>query len=165
MITIKQKLLKPMIQCVIFSSLFSASAQQSTLSSGGNATGTGGTSNYSVGQITYKTQIGTNGTVNQGIEHPLEIFTLGNDDFPEITLMMSVYPNPTKAFVNLNIQNYALDNLNYQLFDITGKQIQSQKITTSETQISMENIAASIYLLNVFEQNKLLKTFKIIKNK
>jgi len=66
---------------------------------------------------------------------------LGNDAFPEIKLMMIVYPNPTNAFVNLKIENHSLENLQYQLFDNNGRQIHSQKITTSETQISMENFA------------------------
>lgn len=104
-----------------------------------------------------------NGLVNQGVQQLYEIFMLGNDDFSEIILSMSVYPNPTTAIVNLNIQNHRLENVQYQLFDLNGRQIQAQKINTSETQISMENFASAIYLLNVFEDDKLLKIFKIIK--
>jgi Secretion system C-terminal sorting domain len=148
----------------IFFSLFSTSAQQANVASGGNTTGTGGSLSYSIGQVAYTNQVGTNGSVNQGVQQPFEIFTLGNDDFPEITLLMTVYPNPTTSFINLNIQNYSTENMYYQLFDITGKQIQSQKITTTETQIQMENVASAVYLLNVIEENRLLKTFKIIKN-
>ncbi|MBC7605518.1 MAG: T9SS type A sorting domain-containing protein [Burkholderiales bacterium] len=77
---------------------------------------------------------------------------------------MTVYPNPTKALVNLKIGNHSADNLQYQLFDLKGRQIQSQKIQQSETPIQLENLAAAIYLLNVLEENKLVKTFKIIKN-
>ncbi len=160
----KQKLLKTTLLCSIFFVLFSASAQQANVASGGNATGTGGSSSYSVGQVAYTNATGTNGSVNQGVQQPFEIFTLGNDDFPEITLLMTVYPNPTTSLVNLNIQNYALENLNFQLFDINGRLIQSQKITTAETQIQMENLAAAVYLLNLLDKNKLVKTFKIIKN-
>lgn len=139
-------------------------AQQALVCTGGNATGIGGTSSYSVGQVAYANATGTNGSVNQGVQQPFEIFTLGNDDFPEITLQMTVYPNPTTSLVNLKIENHSTDNLQYQLFDLNGRQIQSQKIQQSETPIQLENLAAAIYLLNVFEENKLLKTFKIIKN-
>lgn len=160
----KQKLLKITFICFISFILCSASAQQATLSSGGNNTGTGGTVSYSIGQVSYSNVNGTNGSVNQGVQQPFEIFTLGKDDFPEIQLLMTVYPNPTKSSINLNIQNYSFENLNYQLFDLNGRQIQSQKISNKDTHISMENLASAIYLLNVTAHHKILKTFKIIKN-
>ena len=77
---------------------------------------------------------------------------------------MTLYPNPTTTWVNLLIPGYNSENLNYQLLDMNGRIIQSQKIKQSETQIIMENLAATIYLLQVSDENKLLKTFKIIKN-
>lgn len=162
--SISQIVIKRLLLCSVFFILFSASAQQATVTSGGNAIGTNGTSSYSIGQVSYSSSLGTNGSVNQGVQQPYEIFTLGNDAFPEIKLMMIVYPNPTNAFVNLKIENHSLENLQYQLFDNNGRQIHSQKITTSETQISMENFATAIYLLNVFENDKVVKIFKIIKN-
>ena len=160
----KQKLLKLTILCLILSTLFSANAQTANVTSGGNATGTGGTSSYSVGQVAYINATGTGGSVNQGVQQPIEIFTLGNDDFPEIQLSMSVYPNPTTSLINLNIQNYDIENLSYELFDLNGRQIQKQKINSIESPIQLENLASSIYMLQVLDSNKLLKTFKIIKN-
>jgi len=44
-------------------------AQDSTNSSGGNATGSGGTVAYSVGQVVYTTNTGTNGSLAQGVQH------------------------------------------------------------------------------------------------
>ena len=139
-------------------------AQNATVASGGNANGSGGSSSYSVGQVVYTNQVGSNGSYNQGVQQPIEIFTLGTNDFPEITLTMSVYPNPTSALVNISIANYTLENISYQLFDLNGRVIQSNKILEKETQISLENVANAIYLLKVLDNNKLLKTFKIIKN-
>ena len=156
--------MKKIILIITFFCLSKLMAQQAVVSTGGNAAGTGGRSSYSIGQVACASATGTNGSVNQGVQQPFEIFTLGNDDFPEITLQMTVYPNPTKALVNLKIENYLTDNLQFQLFDLKGIQIQSQKIQQSETPIQLENLAAAIYLLNVLEENKLVKTFKIIKN-
>jgi hypothetical protein len=142
-----------------------AQAQQSANTSGGNATGTGGTVSYSVGQIDYNSTSGTGGTVSQGGQQPYEIITLGTNDFLNIKLTMIVYPNPTTSMVNLKIEDYALDNLIYTLFDMQGRQIESKKINQDETQIQMESLASAIYFINVLENNKILKTFKIIKNK
>lgn len=162
--SIPQKVIKQLLLCSVFIIVFSASAQQATVTTGGDATGSNGSSSYSIGQVAYRNATGTNGSINQGVQQPFEIFTLGDDDFPEIQLMMSVYPNPTTSFVTLTLQNYSLEKIHFELFDLNGRLIQSQSITTSETPIAMEHLASAVYLLNVMEQNKILKTFKIIKN-
>jgi Secretion system C-terminal sorting domain len=162
--SIPQKVVKQLLLCTVFFVVFSASAQQATVTSGGDATGSNGSSSYSIGQVAYLNATGTNGSINQGVQQPFEIFTLGNDEFPEIQLTMSVYPNPTASIVTLTLQNYSLEKVHFELFDLNGRLIQSQSITTSETQIAMEHLASAVYLLNVMEQNKVMKTFKIIKN-
>jgi hypothetical protein len=88
---------------------------------------------------------------------------LGNDEHSNIMLQSMLYPNPTTANVNLSIADYSLENLEFQLFDIAGKIISKQKITEQETTIPMENLSSGTYFVTVFEQNKLLKTFKVIK--
>ena len=50
-------------------------AQQSPTATGGEATGTGGTASYSVGQVVYTTNTGTNGSMAQGVQQPYEIST------------------------------------------------------------------------------------------
>lgn len=159
-----QKLVKYLLLFSLFFVLFSAKAQQATVATGGDATGSNGKSSYSIGQVAYLNATGTNGSINQGVQQPFEIFTLGDDEFPEIQLMMSVYPNPTASFVTLTFQNYSLEKVHFELFDLNGRLIQSQSITASDTQIEMEHLASAVYLLNVMEHNKILKTFKIIKN-
>ena len=139
-------------------------AQNATVASGGNSSGSGGSSSYSIGQVFYSSTTGSNGSFSQGVQQPFEIFTLGTDEFPEIQLTMAVFPNPTTSLVILSIQNYNSEELNLQLFDINGRIIQSQKITQTETQISMENLSSAIYLLQVSGNNRPIKTFKIIKN-
>jgi len=148
---------------VLGTSLTSVRAQEATVASGGIASNTSGTVNYSVGQIVYTTNSESIGSVSQGIQQPYEIFSLGTDDFPNISLKMLVYPNPTISLVNLEIQGLTYNTLEYQLFDIMGKEISTQKISQSETQIPLENLPAATYLLNVSDQTKIIKTFKIIK--
>jgi len=150
----------------LFSFLFflKANAQQSLNAAGGDATGSNGKISYSIGQIDYVSATGSNGSVSQGVQQPFEIFTLGTDDFPNIILQAIVYPNPTSSNINLIIENYSIDNLHYNLYDIQGRSIANQKITQQETNITMENLQNANYFLQVFDNNKTLKTFKIIKN-
>ena len=150
----------------LFSFLFflKANAQQSLNAAGGDATGSNGKISYTIGQIDYVSATGSNGSVSQGVQEPFEIFTLGTDDFPNIILQAIVYPNPTSSNINLIIENYSIDNLHYNLYDIQGRSIANQKITQQGTNITMENLQSANYFLQVFDNNKTLKTFKIIKN-
>ena len=152
--------------CALFVGCFipKMSAQESTTVAGGNATGAGGTVSFSVGQVAYTSATGSGGTITQGVQQPFEIVTLGADNFSEITLTMSVFPNPTSSFVNLKVDNYNFENLAFYLMDISGKQLQTQKIDSTETQIQMENLPQAIYFLNVIDNNKQIKSFKINKN-
>ena len=139
-------------------------AQQTVNTSGGNATGVGGSSSYSIGQITYNEQTGSGGSINQGVQQSFEIFTLSGAEFENIKLEAVVYPNPTVSKVTLKISNFNLDDLNYQLFDIQGRSISMGKISNEETLFNMDAYPSSIYLLKINSNNKELKTFKIIKN-
>jgi hypothetical protein len=52
----------------------------------------------------------------------------------------------------------------YQLFDISGKLLESNTIVANSTTIKMEQLATGNYFLKVSQNNKEIKTFKIIKN-
>ena len=138
-------------------------AQSTIPASGGNATGTGGSVSYSVGQIIYTTNLGTGGSVAQGVQQPYEISVVTSLKNTE-GISLNIYPNPTKGIVKLIIRTKDFDNLKYQLYDLSGILLQDKKIDTEETEISMGNLMQSIYFLKVLSGNKELKTFKIIKN-
>lgn len=139
-------------------------AQEAALSAGNNASGQGGTVNYSVGQIAYTTHSGINGSLAQGVQQPFEIMAVVGIEIKEIQLELSVYPNPTAHFLTLKIGNYAQENLSFQLTDLEGKLISSDLITSDLTQIPMNQLPAAGYFLAVNAGGQLIKNFKIIKN-
>jgi hypothetical protein len=137
-------------------------AQESPTTAGGEATGTGGTASYSVGQVVYTTATGTNGSVAQGVQQPYEISTTVGIKETAITLELSVYPNPTTDYLTLKVEDNT--ELNYQLYDLQGKVIENKKVTANSTTIKMEALPKSIYFLNITKNIRIVKTFKIIKN-
>ncbi len=147
-------------------------AQEAIPASGGNASGSGGTSNYTVGQIVYTTNTGTNGSVAQGVQQPYEISVVsGIEQAIGINPECTVYPNPTTDYLTLKIDGdvqtrHALSQqaLSYQLYDINGKLLENKKMTGGETNIDMNGFTPSTYFLKVFSNNQEIKTFKIIKN-
>ncbi|MFT7298826.1 MAG: hypothetical protein ACI9WO_001644, partial [Sphingobacteriales bacterium] len=139
-------------------------AQETVPATGGEATGNGGSSSYTVGQVVYTTNTGTNGSVAQGSQQPFEIFISVGIKVTAINLDLIAYPNPTKNMLTLNIGNYNNEKLTYQLYDILGKLLESKQVVDKNTIIGMHYLPRSTYLLNVLENNGLIKTFRIIKN-
>ena len=141
-------------------------AQNTITTTGGNATGTGGTVSYTVGQIANSTLSGTNGFITQGVQQPYEISVVtGIDNTSSITLECIVYPNPTRGLIKLIVETLDHENLKFRLYDINGVLLQDKKVESRETEISMENLSSSIYFLKVIINNKEVKIFKIVKIK
>ena len=158
--------IKIIIIIVLFSfNIFLLKGQETTATSGGNVTGTGGSVSYTIGQVVFSTVSGTNGSIVQGVQQAYEIAVLtAVVNTEDITLNCIVYPNPTRNTIKLSIESPDIENMSYRLFDIHGLLIQDMKVEGEETEISMTNLAPSIYFLRVIKNKKELKTFKIIKN-
>jgi hypothetical protein len=149
---------------LVFLGVGGLQAQEAVTATGGDATGTGGSSSYSVGQVVYTTNTGTNASVAQGVQQPYEISASVGIDVIEINLELVAYPNPTNNALTLNIGNYNNEKLTYQLYDMQGKLLDSKQVVSSSTTMGMQDLPVSTYLLNVLDDNSLIKTFRIIKN-
>lgn len=140
-------------------------AQTGVNATGGNASGSGGSASYSVGQVVYTSNTGASGSVAQGVHQPFEIsVVVGIEEAKDINLSVTAYPNPTTDYLTLEVQEFELSDLSFQLYDMNGKLLQNEKITGTQTRIVMSNLAPDTYLVKVVQANKNIKTFKVIKN-
>lgn len=140
-------------------------AQESVNATGGDASGSGGSVSYSVGQVVYTTNTGTNGSVTQGVQQPYEISVVtAIEEAKGINLTVTAYPNPATDYLTLRIDEFEISNLSFQLYDMNGKLLQNEKITGNQTSIVMSNLVPANYFVKVIQGNKEVKTFKIIKN-
>ena len=140
-------------------------AQGVVPSTGGNASGNGGSVSYSVGQVFYTTNLGTNGSVAQGVQQAFEITDLTGIETPTgITLQYSAFPNPTSGFLKLKVEDFNTENLFYQLYDMSGKLLEYKMVKDNETIIVMSQLVPATYFLKVIQNTKEVKSFKIIKN-
>lgn len=138
-------------------------AQQTLAIAGGNATGSGGSASYTLGQVVYTTKSGNSTTVTEGVQQPYEISVLATESVEKIEIQLSAYPNPTNDLLQLKIENYNTADVIYQLYNLNGVLLDSQKLMGTETTIQMRNYPTAVYLLKVTDNNKALKTFQIIK--
>jgi len=156
----KVKLAASLLLCL---GLHSLQAQVAAPASGGNATGSGGTVSYTVGQVVYTVE-GSNGSLAQGVQQPYTISLVTGLEGPEgITLQYDAYPNPTSHFLTLKAEDFKTTGLSYQLYDLTGKQLENKKVNAAETSIDMSDREQAAYLLKVIDNGREVKVFKILK--
>ncbi len=165
----KHKPLKLTTGLMLVLGLTNLQAQESVSVSGGDISGSGGSVSYSVGQTVYQTHSGATGSQAQGVQQPYEISTVTSiEKVKLINLSVKAYPNPTSDYLILSVaeaeRSRSLKSMSYELYDVNGRVLQNKKLTDTETQIDMGNYAPSNYFVKVIQENKELKTFKIIKN-
>ena len=141
-------------------------AQQAIVVSGGNASSTGqGSMSYTIGQIAYTMVSNATGSVIQGVQQPYEISVVnGLDNTNTIDLQILAYPNPVTDLLRLSIENFETISFSVQLIDMNGNLLQSDIFRSKDITIDMSQFKPSVYYLEVIENNRMIKTFKIIKN-
>ena len=160
----KNKKLKLITLIVLIFGMQELIAQNSVPASGGDASGSGGTVSYTIGQVFYSSKTANGGTVTEGVQQPVEIFVITGESKTGIKLKISAFPNPAERFVILKIDNKMVENICYRLYDIDGKLLLTEKVTGNETSINISMLKPSVYILKVINDNHEEKTFKIIKN-
>jgi hypothetical protein len=151
---------------VVYSSvLFS---QQTIPAGGGEATGSGGSASFTVGQVFYQVYEGEGGTVSEGVQQPYEIFVVTSvENIPDISVIVVAYPNPVTDNLMLvikDLNDFSNETIYFRLSDINGRVIQSDKVAGRQTRIDMQDLPPAVYFLRVTDNRRELVTFKIVKN-
>lgn len=140
-------------------------AQHSPVATGGDASGSGGSAAYSVGQVVYTAVDNTNGMVSQGVQQAYSISVISGIDIrANISIDLVAYPNPVTDVLVLKITGTDLKDLSYALYDIGGKLIESKDISSVETKLNMVHLPGAGYVLKVNNNDNPIKAFQIIKN-
>ena len=139
--------------------------QQALTGSGGDITGIGGSVSYTVGQTFYQTFTSTSGALEQGVQLPYEILTVGLNQVEQIKLSIQAYPIPTVDILTLSIQGEEYDSsmISYMLIDILGKTLAAGQTEGETTQVTMAGFEPGTYFLRIIKENITIKVFKIIK--
>ena len=156
---------KLLIAICLFGYGIKMQAQGTTTVFGANVNGNDSSVSYAVGQVAYTANSGTIGTATQDMLQHYEISVVsGIEEAKGVNLMCSVYPNPNTDFLTLKVENYDIENLYYELYNVKGSILENKKIETNETIINMNGLVPSAYFLKGIQNNKEVKTFKIVKN-
>ncbi len=158
------KLLKLYAIFLLAFGLNEVQAQGSINTTGGNASGNGGSASYSIGQIVYQMHTGTNGSIAEGVQQPYEISLVTDvGETQQLNHWVTVYPNPTTNKITLKINDLNLSGSSFELYDMTGKLLLSDKIPGNQTSIVLGNLMAGMYFLKVIREGDGMAIIKIIK--
>lgn len=146
--------------CFYANALYS---QTSINSLGGDIVNSNGTIAFSIGQIVYTTNTDGIFNIEQGVQHPFELYSL-NIDENILNVSINVFPNPFSDKIIIEVLNdYRL--LYFSIYDLNGKVLKEELITKNQISINTEKFESSIYFLKIFNKNNSnnSKTIKLIK--
>lgn len=75
-----------------------------------------------------------------------------------------IYPNPTRDFLTLEINDFDPKGWVCHVYDFYGRLIQVNQISGSRTIIDVSNLVPAVYFLRVINGSKDAKTLRIVKN-
>jgi hypothetical protein len=155
---------KTMLTTSMVFAVFVMHGQNAVDASGGDAGGRGGKASYSVGQVDYIADVGTNASSFQGVQHAYEIFELKEENVMRTTLAFTAFPNPAKDLVTIKADGAVEGVLSYKLFSGAGQLLSEDLLTDRSTTILMKGLPQGMYFIKLSVNNEPIKTFKILKN-
>ena len=138
--------------------------QSSVHSSWGEGTGTGGRMTYSMGQV-FVQNVTVPGVARlaEGVQHPLEVLTIGMDDVIQILEGVMLFPNPTAGELHLQIRDFVPGVFSYRLLNNLGQCIQEGGVQSSSSLLSLESVSAGTYRIEVRNTGGNRRVFQVIK--
>lgn len=94
--------------------------------------------------------------VNYGQVYYKNISTLSIS--PSVLNSVKLYPNPSDDFINI----FTRKKINWSIFNITGNQLKFGVISETNNKISIKNLSAGMYFINL-NSGTLKKTIKFVK--
>lgn len=138
-----------------------AFAQQSLNAAGGNASGSGGTVSYSIGQIDYAFKGNTTFTLAEGVQQPYEISVTALDEAGTEQLP-AVYPNPVENRLFITCpENSGMTG--YSLQDATGRTLHTKTGCGNFFDVDMQHYPSGNYFISIATSTTKTNHYLIIK--
>lgn len=116
---------------------------------------------WSIGESITATHSAEDYIITQGFHQDDYVITTVEDLQTDINI--SVFPNPATDFITINLEASLIPS-SVLLSDTNGKAILQRKIFDAESKLDFSSYTQGVYFLSIKRENKVIKTFKIIKN-
>lgn len=119
---------------------------------------------YSIGQVNYLSYEGDSSHVTEGVQQPLIISIRSIiPEKEEESFTMAAYPNPVTNYFIIEASAYTNRSLKYHLTDLNGNFIKEGRIEDPGATVDISGLAVAVYVINITDNNRHIKTFRIIK--
>ncbi len=141
-------------------------AQQGVVSTGGDIPSAAGSVAFSIGQTAYQVIDGETGSVHQGVQQPYNFTIVGIEDLRE-DIVIRLFPNPAQSSVYVQLTSPTpasnQEQMTARLFSFDGKLILEQTLKDDVNTIPIDQLNAALYLLQVWQGNKFIKSYSLTK--
>jgi hypothetical protein len=155
-----KKMFLPLL-IMICPSLF---AQNVVTTAGSSFSSTTGSISFTIGESIAQTMTSGDKVITMGFQQPNITVSIINEQ-KYLGYDISAYPNPVSDELKLKLSRDGLKNLEYFLTDMNGKTILHGKVNGTLTTIYFNQLPSGFYILKVIDNNREVKTFKVIKEK
>lgn len=117
---------------------------------------------WTLGEPMIETLVSADIVLTQGFQQPvLEVSTTTNE--PGLDFQITAFPNPTRGHTNISTNLLQAESLIYSVYDLQGRFITGNPLDGPQTRIAFNNYDPGIYFIRIIQDEKPVKTFKIIK--
>ncbi len=153
---------KAIIPIFVFISFgFSSFGQNALSAAGGHFKSSGGSTNFTVGQVVYVLKKGTGSYLNEGVQ---QVYTKKTTPIEELVYLKEVqlYPNPTHETMTLILSSKEDIQIRYTIMDYLGKEIRNGNILSEKSEISLRDLPSGNYFISL-KSKKEIRIFKMVK--
>lgn len=152
------------IVCCILMGYGTTNAQEVISTAGNSYSNTNGSISYTIGEPVIETFAGENNILTQGFQQGNLVVT-AIDELPGLDFEISAFPNPATEIVKLRIGKESVTGMQYMLYDMNGNLLMKNRLEGTVTEIPFGDFSPAEYILKVSNQDKELKSFRIVKIK
>ena len=117
---------------------------------------------WTLGEIAIETLSSSEGVLTQGFQQPgYTVETVIENN--EFNVSIQVYPVPASDFISVKFSELQ-NGFELVLYNLQGEVVVRQQVESDETNLDLNRLSPSEYILNVINQeNNLIKSYKIVK--
>ncbi|MBK9257896.1 MAG: T9SS type A sorting domain-containing protein [Saprospiraceae bacterium] len=95
----------------------------------------------------------------------ITIGTSNSDDTPEPSAIadITLYPNPVVDFLLVTLGEYVPEYGQIFLYDMTGRQVHTQRIWYGQNNVDMSRLSAGMYVGRITDKGRLIRKVKVVK--
>ena len=142
-------------------------SQSTITTSGGDFKSDKNSFSFTVGQILTSQDLskstslfGENVILSHGVQ---QVFIQNCDQSSRVEIIAT--PNPSSGIVTLNLINWDEEEIQYNVFDVLGKNVLSSSISDDQSRLDLSFLSSGMYIISLGYHCGSLSSFKIIINK